>query len=154
MPNYQPEVSEAIAESEEALLGSILIESTRGTDEAIRKVSQIIEPWDFRGCVKTDKPERWVWRARIFYAMTLCELPPHQINVANKMFNLGILQNGDCALMSHLISVVPCSLDYMDYAKAVKNYSVKRQVKYLAERGDLKGLHKLTKSDFDEGIIL
>ncbi len=152
MPNYQPEVTEAVELAEESLIGAILIESTRGTNEAIRKVSAIVEPWDFRGCLKIDKPERWIWRARIYHAMTLCERPPHIINVAHKMIELNIFHNMDAALMQHCIAGTPCSLDYMDYARTVKDYSIKRRVKYYADKGDINKLQSITNTKFTGGV--
>lgn len=141
MSNYQPEVTGAIEEAEEALIGAILIESVR-SDKAIHEVSKLIEPWDFRGCLKSDKPDRWVWRGRIYYAMTLCDRP-HIINVAHKMIELDIFHALDASLMSHCEAGVPCSLDYMDYARVVKDYSIKRQAKYYADKGDIEKLKQL-----------
>jgi len=144
MPNYQPEVTGAIYDSEECLLGSILIESTRGTNEAIREVSKLVEPGDFLGCMISDPPDRWTWRARMYYAMLQCELPPHTVNVAKKMVELEILHDKDLSLMAHCVAVVPCSLDYLHYARAVKDYSLQRKVKYHAAKGNFKRLNELT----------
>jgi hypothetical protein len=123
MPN---ELFAVAFDAEEALLGAILIESCRGTDQAIRKVGRILEPQDFTGCVPTDKPDRWPKNARIFYGMLNCSAPPHAINLANSMVNLGVFQIDDPALMRYCERIVPCSLDYMDYARCVKDYSDRR----------------------------
>ncbi len=143
--NNQLELAEATTQAEEVLLGAILIDSCGdGTNEAIKKVSAIVEPKDFRGCIVSDPVERWVWRARFFYAMTKCTLPPHEVNLANKLTELGLLLKHDVQLMAHCVSLVPCSLDYLHYAKAVKDYSIQRQVKYWAEKGNLQKINELT----------
>jgi len=142
--NNQLEVNTATEDAEESLLGAILIQSTGGSRQAIDAVMDIIRPWDFRGCVATDKPWMWIWRARVFYAMTLCESSPHIINVAHKLAELNLLEPYDCSLMAQCESNTPCSLDYLDYAKAVKDYSVKRQIKELSDKGDIEGIRELT----------
>ena len=153
MANNQLEITEATVQAEEVLLGAILIDSAGdGTNEAIQKVKAIIEPADFRGCIPTDTPERWVWRARLFYAMTQCTLPPHVVNLANKLTELDLLQEHDVQLMAHCISQVPCSLDYPHYAKAVKDYSIQRQVKQYANNGDIDKLRNLTQSKYTGGV--
>jgi hypothetical protein len=155
MTNDPLEISEATSQAESVLLGAILIESAGdGSNEAIRKISTVIKPSDFRGCNPTDKPEHWVWRARFFYAMTKCTLPPHSVNLANKLAELELLQRHDVSLMAHCIWQVPCSLDYMHYAKAVKDYSIRRQIEYYASKGDIKQLHRLTKPEYEDGIKL
>jgi hypothetical protein len=150
--NYQPEVTQATEEAEDSLIGAILVQSSAGQMEAIRDVKQFLEPWDFRGCLPNDKPERWVWRGRIYYAMTLLDIPPNEINVALKMEQLGILQDKDCSLLCHCVWLCPCSLDYLYYAKAVKEYSMKRQAKYYADKGDLKGLNKVMSKSHYKGL--
>ncbi len=144
--NYQPEVTGATDEAEEALIGAVLIQSSVDGGEAIRKVSAALEPFDFKGCRRDQKPWQWVRNARIYYAMTQCTLPPHQINVAHKMMELGILQEYDCSWLAHCVAATPCSLDYLDYAEVIKDYSLRRQVKGLAEKGDLSGIRKLTEN--------
>jgi hypothetical protein len=136
----QLELSEATEQAEEALIGAILIQSTGGFRHVIDEVAPILQPWDFRGCTRTDRPDRWIWRARVFYAMLQCELAPHIINVSHKLFELNMLEVMDCSLMMSCAANVPCSLDYMDYARAVKDYSIKRQAKYYANKGDLEKL--------------
>jgi hypothetical protein len=142
MPNYQPEITGAQIEAEESLLGAIMIQA-QGGDNRTKELK--IEPGDFYGCVQSDKPDRWPIRARVYYAMTQCDCPPHQINVANQMFNLGILHDGDCAMLCSYVAVTPCSMDYQDYAKVLKDYSVKRKAKWMAESGNIKGLNNLLK---------
>ncbi len=110
------ELLHAVDDAEEALVGAILIEATRGTRSAIDEVSGIVSPTDFR------KPQL----GRIFNAMLSCSLPPHQINVALELQMSGKLEKFDCAFLSLCVSNVPCSLDYRDYARAVKSYSLER----------------------------
>ncbi len=121
------EISSATVQAEEALLGAILIESTHGDRQAIQAVLAIVSPSDFYGYYEKQALVRQTRHARIFYAMTKTERPPHQITTAQEMNRLGILQSGDCAYLCHLVSMCPCSLDYVDYAKAVREYSLQRQ---------------------------
>lgn len=144
MANYYPSLYEITTNTEECLIGSILLESSLLNNQAIKEVMQIIEPYDFTGCVREHKPWQWVPIARIYFAMTKCELPPHRINVALQLANMNILQAKDVPLMDWCEIVTPCSLDYMHYAKAVKEYSIKRQVKHYAEKGNLKKVNELT----------
>lgn len=110
------ELLTANSQAEESLLGAILIESTDGTRDTIEEVSKIITASDFRDfrC------------SRIFSAMQQCSLPPHQINTARSLHEINKLEKNDCAYLCHLVSICPCSLDYLDYAKAVKEYSNQR----------------------------
>ena len=127
MKNY--EQLEATTQAEEALLGAILIESTRGDREAIDIISGIVTLADFKGYLASQPTERQSIHSRIFYAMVKSDNPPHQIVTAQTMNKLGLLQNGDCAYLCRLVSFCPCSLDYMDYANAVKDYSQQRDGK-------------------------
>jgi len=143
-------------EAEESLLGAILLESSASSKESIRKVSPVVHYSDFFGFNPghDKQPKLWPVNSRIFYAMTQCPDPPHQINTALQMDRLGILQDYDIAYMQHLVVICPCPLDYLDYAKAVKEYSTKRLVKYHAGKGNLRAIRNLTKPVFDEGICL
>ena len=153
MVNDPLEITQATIQAEEILLGAILIDSSGdGSTKAIKDVAAILKPEDFRGCIPTDKLEHWVWRARFFYAMTQCELPPHPVNLANKLAEMGLLQKHDISLMSHCVSCVPCSLDYPHYAKAVKDYSIQRQIKYHANLGNIDKLRNLTQTNFTGGV--
>ncbi len=117
------EVFIATKEAEEALLGAILIESaSAGTRDAIKEVSNIIVVSDFEDGQFHDG-----LRSRIYAAMLSCLEVPHQINVALELERTDKLHKGDCAYLCHLVSVCPCSLDYMDYAQAVISYSDKRK---------------------------
>ncbi len=114
--NDSAEIVEATFEAEECLIGALLIESTRGTRQAIERVAQIIAATDLH----TGQ------QSRIFLAMLSCESPPHQVSVALELDRKGLLQEGDCAYLRLCVSVVGCSLDYEDYANAVKYYSQAR----------------------------
>lgn len=122
MPNDKSEILNATLDAEEALIGAILIESTCGNREAINKVSTNLEANHF-------------WHEdnqAIFKAMVNCPLPPHQVNLARQMHSDNTLTNGILSHLCHCVSVCPCSLDYMDYANAVKRYSAIRTGKKLS----------------------
>lgn len=113
MPNNSSEILQASLNAEDALIGSILIESTDGTRGAISQVAGVIKPADFYTEMDRD----------IFSAMLSCPLPPHQINTARQMLADNTLDTGSISHMSFCISITPCSLDYLDYAESVKRYS-------------------------------
>jgi replicative DNA helicase len=113
MVNDSSEITIATTDAEESLIGAILIESTTGTREAINKVALQLHGEDFRD----------YFNKKIFDAMTKCPLPPHQINVARQLHADKTLENGMVAHLCHCVSICPCSLDYMDYAQAIKRYS-------------------------------
>jgi len=121
------EETEATIQAEESLLGAILIESAyAGNRDAINRARDIISPGNFYGYLPGKAINQQSQRARIFYAMVQSESPPHQVETARTLNQLGLLQTGDVALLCHLVSVCPCSLDFEDYAKAVKDYSLCR----------------------------
>jgi len=113
MPNNHSEVLEATLDAEEALIGSILLESSNGSRETINKVALILKPQDFYD-------ER---HQVIFKAMIQCPLPPQQINTARQIRANNELAKDIISHMSHCIATVPCSLDYQYYAEAVLKYS-------------------------------
>jgi replicative DNA helicase len=104
-------------DAEEALIGSILLAASEPGDmQVINELRSYIAPMDFN-----DE------RLRRFYkAMLDCSLPPHQINVAQQLHVTGQLQSYDCSHLCHLIAECPTWLDYMHYAKVVKDFSVRR----------------------------
>jgi len=118
-----PEIYEARREAERALLGAILIEAAC-YHQAISEVKKILSLADF-----LDAPFHKGQHARIFEAMTHLEYP-HQVSVAEKLNDMGKLQTGDCAYLCGLVADCPCSLDYMDYAQTVLNYSTKKKPQY------------------------
>jgi replicative DNA helicase len=75
---------------------------------------------------------------RIYNAMLLCDKPPHKSNVWQSLINNNLLQSGDVMRLSMAIVNCEMSLDFDDYADAVKNYSLKRNSnKPLKIRGAL-----------------
>lgn len=145
MPNYAPEITGVIVDLEESLLGAIMLHAQHyRTRAAINEVMSILKPSDFRGCETADRPFQMVWRARFYYAMMVCEYPPTELNVAIQLQKLNMLNEYDCALLARCIYMCPCSLDYMQYAKQLKDFSVKQQVKYHADKGDLRKVRELT----------
>lgn len=119
------ELSTATNIAEQALIGSLLIEGACQNAKAILEVRKLVAETDFRGYYENSSIINQIIHTRIFHAMLLCQYP-HQINVANKMNELGILKSSDCAYMSECIARVPCSLDYIQYARSVKDYSLRR----------------------------
>jgi replicative DNA helicase len=152
--NDTEEISGAQSEAEESLLGAIIIESSYDNGKSIKQVMSIIKPEDFRGCVINDPPWRWTRRARIFHAMTKCENPPHEINLAYKLAELNMLNKYDCSYLISCSAMVPCSLNYMEYARKVREYSVNRQVKEYATAGNINKLHEITKIKARKGFEL
>jgi len=93
-------------------------------------VKRIVSDFDFLDAHFHDNKH-----SRIFQGICQCQRP-HWINVSEAMNNTQILRPGDIAYMSHCISRVPCSLDYIDYAKAVSAYSLKRQIRFHTDKGN------------------
>lgn len=130
-------IYQARREAEESLLGAILIESAGGNMECISRVKCLVIPEDFMDCHESHN-----LHSRIYQAMINSSKAPHQINVAQNMADINTLQKFDCAEMSHMISNVPCSLDYMDYAEAVHHYGVQDRIEYHARKGQFHQVQK------------
>ena len=111
-----PEVLTATREAERGLLGAILIQASY-TENVIGEVKSLVSPDDFLDAKQFDNKH-----SRIFKAMCECQ-QPHQINVAQQMNRQGTLKPGDCAYLSYLVSNCPCSLDYLSYAQAIREYA-------------------------------
>jgi replicative DNA helicase len=121
MAEFYDESPEACLMAEQALLGSILIDSTYGNCEAIRYAKRTLTPSDFRdGQYRPDGRH-----ARIFTAMCQCERP-EQISVATQMNKMGLLKGGDCQYICELVADTPTHLDYKLYADAVLHFANKR----------------------------
>jgi len=137
----------AIREAEMALLGSILI-----YPDVIGEVRQAIHPQDF-----ADHRFRDNLHTRIYEAMLSCQ-HPDQITVAREMNRRGTLRRGDCTYLCRLVAEVPCPLDYMYYAQAVAEYSLKRKLQYHTAEGNYDKarmlLDKKAKPHFRGGIQL
>lgn len=124
--NSKGEIIEATYNAEECLIGAILIESTDGTRNAINQIATILAPEEFY----SDQ------HSLIYTAMLRCPLPPHQINTARQMLADKTLEDGVCSLLCQCVSVTPSSLDYFDYAMAVKRYSEHRSgIKHTPVKG-------------------
>jgi replicative DNA helicase len=139
--NFQPEVTGATEEAEESLLGAIMVFQDK---EWARKAGVLLEPYDFLGADRRDKPDRWAPNARFFYAITKLTEVPNQVTIAYKLSELGLLQDGDCIRLSECIANCPCTQNFLPYAREVKEYSIHRQAKILVEKGDIAGLTHLT----------
>lgn len=129
------ETQEATRIAEQALLGAILVESSYAGSKAILSVRGLVNPEDFLGYLPTAKPWGQCRHARIYRAMQSLlssKDAPHQINTAQEMNRLHILQPGDCGYLCELVSLCPCSLDYRSYAKVVANYAEGRGIKRVS----------------------
>jgi len=109
--------------AEEAVSGSLLIDG-----KAIYEIATMLRPEDFYS-----EPNRGIYRA----CRTLYERDEaiNQITVAQELERLGILETcGGVAYLSHLISIVPTSLDIEHYARIVYRLSIMRQLIAAAEK--------------------
>ncbi len=110
-------------DAEEAVLGSVLIDG-----EAIKEVAEFLAPAAF-----------YSHRNKIIYeaALSLYSIddPINQITLAQELARTGQLEGvGGAAYLSHLISIVPTSLDIAAYGKIVTNLSAKRQIYQLGRQ--------------------
>jgi len=105
----------------------------------MRELAAIVEPGDFLDHHRHDNQH-----SRIFLAMLSCS-HPDQIGAAQEMDRQGTLRAGDIAHMSLCIAETPCSLDYLHYARAVANYSLRRKINYYNQQGDYDKVQELLK---------
>jgi len=109
--------------AEEAVSGSLLIDG-----RAIYEVATLLQPDDFY-----NEPNRRIYQA----CMSLYERDEaiNQITVAQELDRQGRLESGGgVAYLSHLISIVPTSLDIEHYARIVSRLSIMRQLLAAAEK--------------------
>jgi len=102
-------------DAEEAVTGSLLVDGT-----AIYKIATFLQPPDFY-----HEPSQWVYGA----CLSLYQRGEaiNQITVAQELARQGKLEPcGGAAYLSHLISIVPTSLDIEHYAQIVYRLSVMR----------------------------
>lgn len=145
------ELYKATKQAETALLGSILIAGTGSGCPEMAHVKATVDPRDFTdGHLRTPENRR----SRIFTAMLQCDTHPDQIAVARKLAETDTLASDDIAYMSQCISTTPTSLDLQHYAEAVRDYSKQRRIRYHAEKGNTDALSRLTRPQFDGGIVL
>ena len=110
-------------DAEEAVNGSLLIDG-----QAIYNISILLRPEDFYS-----EQNRWLYQA----CVSLYERGEaiDQITVAQELERQGKLEkSGGAAYLSHLISVVPTSLDIEHFAQIVYRLSIMRQLISAADK--------------------
>jgi len=112
-------------DAEEAVIGSLLIDAT-----AIYKITTFLQEQDFYS-----EQNRWIYGA----CLSLYQRPEpaaiNQITVAQELDRLGKLEAcGGAAYLSHLVSIVPTSLDIEHYAQIVYRLAVSRRLIDAARR--------------------
>jgi len=104
-------------DAEQATLGSLLIDGA-----AIYKIASLIQPSDFYS-----EPNSQVFEACL--ALYQRNTAINQITVAQELDQKGKLEvSGGAAYLSHLISIVPTSLDIEHYANIVYRLSAMRRL--------------------------
>jgi replicative DNA helicase len=134
-------------QAEHHLLGALLIRGAFDPQgDEIREVSELIVPKDFSD-YQRDPPHNQHFR--IFVAMqTLASQGKsiNQVTVAQKLYETIDQSHGgdksncdvsDIAEMCGMVSECECSLEYMEYATAIRQYSLKRTIDYLTSKGEL-----------------
>ena len=110
--------------AEEAVIGSLLIDGT-----AIYKIDSLLdEPLHFY-----HEPTQWLYEA--CQSLHQRNEAINQITVAQELDRQGRLEScGGVAYMSHLISIVPMSLDIEHYAQIVYRLSISRRLINAAQQ--------------------
>ncbi|MCJ7769736.1 MAG: replicative DNA helicase, partial [Dehalococcoidales bacterium] len=104
-------------DAEESVNGSLLIDG-----KAIYDIAIILKAEDFYS-----EQNRWIYQA--CFSLYQRDEAINQITVAQELDRQGILEKcGGAAYLSHLISVVPTSLDIEHYANIVYRLSIMRQL--------------------------
>ena len=104
-------------DAEEAALGSLLIDGV-----AINKIESLIQPQDFYS-----ERNRWIYEACL--ALYRRSEAVNQITIAQELARQEKLEGtGGPAFLSHLVSVVPTSLDIEFYARIVYRLSMMRKL--------------------------
>lgn len=124
----QMEKWQAVNEAEKGLIGALLINGSY-EPESLDEVKQLVTSEDFRSSM-----------CRRIYEAILQTPHYDQVSVARKMYEKKTLEPNDCSEMSLLISRCPCSLDYLEYAKAVAQYSAERNPNRKPPKFNYKGL--------------
>ena len=110
-------------DAEEAVNGSLLIDGT-----SIYKIATFLQPEDFY-----QEQNRWLFAA----CLTLYQRNEtiNQITLAQELDRQGKLEScGGAAYLSHLVSIVPTSLDVENYAQIVYRLAVSRRLIEAARR--------------------
>ncbi|MFC1940796.1 replicative DNA helicase [Chloroflexota bacterium] len=113
-------------DAEEAVIGSLLIEG-----DAIYKIAYLLEQSEQSDFYH--EQTRWLYEA----CLSLYKRPEaiNQITVAQELDRQGKLEAcGGAAYLSHLVSIVPTSLDIEHYAQIVYRLSVKRRLIAAADK--------------------
>lgn len=110
-------------DAEEAVNGSLLIDG-----RAVYEVAVFLQPGDFYS-----EQNRWIYQSCL--SLYQRDEAINQITVAQELDREGRLEKcGGAAYLSHLISVVPTSLDIEHYARIVYRLSVMRQLIAASDR--------------------
>jgi replicative DNA helicase len=110
-------------DAEEAALGSLLIDGV-----AINKIESLIQPQDFYS-----ERNRWIYEACL--ALYQRSEAVNQITIAQELARQEKLEStGGPAFLSHLVSVVPTSLDIEFYAKIVYRLAMMRKLISAADQ--------------------
>jgi len=110
-------------DAEEAVIGSLLIDDT-----AIYKITTFLQEQDFYS-----EQNRWIYGACL--SLYQRNEAINQITVAQELDRQGKLEAcGGAAYLSHLISIVPTSLDIEHYAQIVYRLSVMRHLITAADQ--------------------
>ncbi|MFC1957636.1 replicative DNA helicase [Chloroflexota bacterium] len=110
-------------DAEEAVNGSLLIDGT-----SIYKIATFLQPEDFY-----HEQNRWLFAA----CLTLYQRNEaiNQITLAQELDRQGKLEScGGAAYLSHLVSIVPTSLDVENYAHIVYRLAISRRLIEAARR--------------------
>jgi replicative DNA helicase len=110
-------------DAEEATLGSLLIDGV-----AINKIESLIQPQDFYS-----ERNRWIYEACL--ALYRRSEAVNQITIAQELARQEKLEGtGGPAFLSHLVSVVPTSLDIEFYARIVYRLAMMRKLISAADQ--------------------
>ncbi len=110
-------------DAEEAVIGSLLIDGT-----AIYKITTFLQEQDFYS-----EQNRWIYGACL--SLYQRNEAINQITVAQELDRQGKLEAcGGAAYLSHLVSMVPTSLDIEHYAQIVYRLAISRRLIDAARR--------------------
>ncbi len=110
-------------DAEESVNGSLLIDG-----KAIYDIAVLLKAEDFYS-----EQNRWIYDACL--SLYQRNEAINQITVAQELDRQGKLEKcGGSAYLSHLISVVPTSLDILHYARIVNRLSIMRQLIFAADK--------------------
>ena len=106
-------------DAEEAVIGSLLIDGA-----AIYKIATFLQQSDFY-----HEQNQWLYGACLSLYQQLEPVAINQITVAQELDRQGKLETcGGAAYLSHLVSIVPTSLDIEHYAQIVYRLAISRRL--------------------------